>query len=655
MEDDIVIRVKDMSKSFRIVDPAIHKKGFLFSHNVMDFTVFEDVNLEVRKGEVLGILGRNGCGKSTFMKIISGIIEPDSGTIEVEGKVASILELSMGFHNDLTGRENIFLRSELYGIPREKVKEHIDEIVEYSDLGIFIDNPVRTYSSGMRSRLAFSIMVNVDADVFMVDEALSTGDMAFASKASEHLRNLVRSGKTVLFTSHSLSTIKRTCTRAIWIRDHRIVMDGDPEEVCDEYSRSINESFEETEHLAGGGSSSAQYRVAVFYRDGKGTEKNPEKYRFWLEAASKNDHPMAMAELADLIVSEDPERAKTLYRLAAENGNNDARRKYAMYVGADDGSITRLRDVLKDLSESGYPYDLYNYADFLYRTAIGMEQRAEAFRCAGEASRLGWSDADLLLGRMYREGFGTEIDYERSTNHFIAAAELGNSKAMMILADQFYDGKYVRKDREEAFKWYMRSALTGNQRAQYQVALMLSEGDGVEMDQKAAMDWYKRYASTQVNDRRLDAIDIIKRRNGRDDPRSNDLLKDSSRCYNLKSMKELSSRYTSGKGFKKNPAAGVSLMEKAALGPGSPRTQLAAMYLSGENVEKDEQKALNLLSEAAASGDARAMYLLGCMYRDGTAVEPDVEQYRRLIRMAAESGDRDASELVRKWKSRKKH
>lgn len=654
MDEDVVISVKGMSKSFRILDPSQQQNGKFKKKVYEDFVVFDNVDLEVRKGEVVGILGRNGCGKSTFMKIVSGIIEPDKGTVEVKGKVASILELSMGFHPDLTGRENIFLRSELYGIPRETVKEHIEEIVEYSDLGVFIDNPVRTYSSGMRSRLAFSVMVNVDAEIFMVDEALSTGDMAFASKASEHLKNLVRSGKTVLFTSHSLNTIKNTCTRAVWINDHHIVMDGPAEDVCDAYSRSVNESFEETRHLAEGGSSSAQYRLATFCRDGIGTERDMDKCRFWLEAASSREHPMAMVDLADLIAEEDRERANELYRMSADLGNNEARRKYAMSLASESEAIESLRGLLEDLAKSGYPYDLYNYGDFLYSTATGAGQKAEAFRYVSEASEKGWNDADLLLAKMYREGAGTPKDMDRSTQILEKSAEKGNVKAMLQLADQFYMGKFVPKDHERAYKWYLRAALAGNLKSQYQVAMMLSQGDGVEKDEEAAHEWYSRYASCLVNDVRLRAVDVSKKRTY-GDARTDIMIKESSRNYHTRSMMTLAFKYMEGKGFKKNPKAGFDLMQKAALAQGSPRTQLAEMYLEGKAVEKDEQKALQLLRDASAAGDAKAMYLLALMYRDGNVVEKDTDLYRQYMSMAYERGDRDAAATVKKWRERKKH
>ena len=645
MEDDVVIRIKGLKKSYRIIDPQ-ESKGKLKLNKMIDYPIFDGLDLEVRKGDILGILGRNGCGKSTFLKIVSEIVEPDEGTVEVKGKVASILELSMGFHGDLSGRDNIILRSELYGIPRKEVMENIDKIIEYSDLGIFIDNPVRTYSSGMRSRLAFSVMVNVDADIFLVDEALSTGDMAFASKASEHLKNLVRSGKTVLFTSHSMSTIKRTCNRAIWIADHRVFMDGPAEEVVEAYTRSINDSVEETLSLANGGSSSAQYRLSTFYRDGNGVERDPAEQRRWLEAAALREHPMAMAELADILLSEgDRERAESLYQQAAENGNYDARRKYSTMKGEGRKEIEQLKEVMRELANSGFPYDLYNCGNLLFKTAMTREDYREAFTYLTKASELGWTDSNILLAQMYREGLGVDRDIEKSTGILESAAEHGNTKAMVLAANGFLEGRYYPRDLERAFKWFMRSALTGNPKSQYQVAIMLSAGQGTEKDEKKANEWFIRYSSTMVNDSRRIALDTMRKRH-MDDPRANDILKAASMSYDVNSMVTLATRYETGRGFKKNHDAYVDLMGKASIGAGAPRTRLAEIYLDKDSDLYDPDKALELLRSAAGSGDSRAMYRLAMVYKEGKLCDKDTEMYRMYLTMAAERGNKDAKTIL---------
>ena len=649
-QDDVVIRIRGLKKSYTIYDPSITKSK-LKSKMKVRYPIFNGIYLDVRRGDIVGILGRNGCGKSTFLKLVSEILEPDEGTIEVKGKVASILELSMGFHGDLSGRDNILLRSALYGIPREEVLKHIDEIIKYSDLGVFIDNPVRTYSSGMRSRLAFAVMVNVDADIFLVDEALSTGDMAFASKASEHLKDLVRSGKTVLFTSHSMSTIKRTCTRAIWLCDHRIRMDGPADDVVDAYTQSMNDSFEETLSLAEGGSSSAQYRLATFYRDGTGVDKDPERHRYWLAQASVREHPMAMSDLGDILMSEGKEKeAMDLYQNAAEHGNFEARRKYATLQGESHEDIAYLRRLMRDLTATGYPYDLYNYGLLMYRSALTIDDYREAMEYLEKASEKGWLDADVLMALMYRDGNGVERSTEKFESRMAFAAENGHPKAMTILAESYMTGKGVQKDAAKAFGWYMRSALTGNMKSQYQVAIMLSSGNGCEKDEEEAKRWFARYSSTALNDSRKTVMDTMRMRH-MDVDVSNDMLKTMSKNYHTPSMVALASKYESGRDLKRNRSATVSLLEKASLAGGNPRTRLAEIYLESDDDEK-KKKGYELLRSAAMMGDSGAYYRLALMYKEGAVCEKNEDSYRMYMRMAAERGNRDAKEIVTKWDDR---
>ncbi len=650
MDDDVVISIRGLKKAYSIIDPR-EQTGRLIQKKVK-YPIFDGLDLDVRKGDIVGLLGRNGCGKSTFLKIVSGIIEPDEGTVEVKGKVASILELSMGFHGDMSGRDNIILRSELYGIPRKEVMEHLDDIIEYSDLGVFIDNPVRTYSSGMRSRLAFSVMVNVDADIFLVDEALSTGDMAFASKASEHLKNLVRSGKTVLFTSHSMSTVKRTCSRAIWISDHTIKMDGPAEEVVDAYTRSINDSFEETLHLANDGSSSAQYRLSVFYRDGNGVEKNEEERVRWLNAAALRDHPMALSDLADIKMTEgNTEEAMVLYQKAAEAGNYEARRKFATLQGETLEELEELRSVLKDFCSSGFPYDYYNYGNLMYRSALSTEDHRVAMEYLLKASEMGWSDADALIGQMYRDGNGVDRDLEKCIAYLSKAAMNGHNKSMYMLGDLFYDGKYMKKDPEEAFKWYLMSASVGNAKSQYQVAMMYSSGIGTDKDEEMAKRWFATYSSTMVNDSRKVAIDTLRARRG-DLTLSNDMLKAMSRNYQPSSMVTLAMKYQTGKGFKKSEKGAMDLMRKATLAGGQPRTKYAELIAEKKGAEGYPKQSFDLIKSAVEFGDAGAMYKLALLYKDGTCCQQDMNLYRMYMRMAAERGNRDAKTVVMKWDAR---
>lgn len=199
------------------------------------FWALRDISFEVKKGEVLGIIGSNGAGKSTLLKLISGILKPTSGSIQVNGAVVPMLELGSGFDQDLTGRENIFLNGAVLGYSENFLKEKYDEIVEFAELGQFIDIPLRNYSSGMVMRLAFSIAVLVRPDILIVDEILAVGDAAFQEKSKKRMLELMGAGTTVLFVSHSLTQIRELCDRVLWLEHGSMKLLGPTEEVCDRY------------------------------------------------------------------------------------------------------------------------------------------------------------------------------------------------------------------------------------------------------------------------------------------------------------------------------------------------------------------------------------------------------------------------------------
>ena len=200
-----------------------------------EFWALKDVSFEVRKGEVLGIIGHNGAGKSTLLKVISGILKPTEGTVQVNGVIAPMLELGSGFDFDLTGRENIFLNGAILGFSEQFLKEKYEEITEFSELGQFIDVPLRNYSSGMVARLAFSIATVVQPDILIVDEVLSVGDAEFQEKSKRRMLELMGGGTTVLFVSHSIQQIREMCNRAIWLEHGQTKLYGDVKTVCDGY------------------------------------------------------------------------------------------------------------------------------------------------------------------------------------------------------------------------------------------------------------------------------------------------------------------------------------------------------------------------------------------------------------------------------------
>ena len=200
-----------------------------------EFWALKNVSFEVKRGEVLGIIGHNGAGKSTLLKVISGILKPTEGSIAVDGTVVPMLELGSGFDTDLTGRENVFLNGAILGYSEDYLREKFDEIADFSELGQFIDVPLRNYSSGMLMRLAFSVATVVTPDVLIVDEILSVGDAAFQEKSKKRMMELMGGGTTVLFVSHSLSQIREMCDRVLWLDHGEMKMLDAAQDVCDAY------------------------------------------------------------------------------------------------------------------------------------------------------------------------------------------------------------------------------------------------------------------------------------------------------------------------------------------------------------------------------------------------------------------------------------
>lgn len=230
-----VIEVKNVHKSFKIHydKGATLKEKLLFQNRnrYEEHQVLKGIDLTIQKGEVVGLIGENGCGKSTLLKLMTRIMYPDQGSIEVKGKVSSLLELGAGFHPDMSGRENIYTNASIFGLTKKEIDERLEEIIAFSELGEFINNPVRTYSSGMYMRLAFSVAINVDADILLIDEILAVGDAAFQAKCFNKMQEIKRQGTTIVIVSHDMSSIEKLCNRAIWINKGNKIKDASPHEV----------------------------------------------------------------------------------------------------------------------------------------------------------------------------------------------------------------------------------------------------------------------------------------------------------------------------------------------------------------------------------------------------------------------------------------
>jgi len=242
----IAIRLAHVSKAYPrhqhltrgLKESLLHLPDLIRRLRVEPFLALDDVCLEVRKGEAVGIIGANGSGKSTMMALIAGAIRPQSGTVEVHGRVAPLLELGAGFHYELTGRENIVLNGVLLGLTRREVAERMEAIVAFSELEAWLDEPIRTYSSGMVARLGFSVAVHLDPEILLIDEILAVGDARFQAKCHDRLDEFRRQGVTLLIVTHALTEVQQLCDRAVWLDRGKIAMEGKPEVVIEAYAKS---------------------------------------------------------------------------------------------------------------------------------------------------------------------------------------------------------------------------------------------------------------------------------------------------------------------------------------------------------------------------------------------------------------------------------
>ena len=250
-DKDVVISVKNVKKMFRVYRDRGNtlKDRILFAgrRKYEEHWVLNGVSFEVKRGEAIGLIGQNGCGKSTTLKMLTKILYPDEGTSEMKGRVSSLIELGAGFHPDLSGRENIYTNASIFGLSRKEIDERLEDIIAFSELEAFIDDPVRTYSSGMYMRLAFAVAINVDADILLIDEILAVGDAAFQAKCFRKLQEIKGRGTTIVIVSHAMSQLELICDRSIWVADGLVKMEGKPRDVHPRYMEWMSRKNQQEE------------------------------------------------------------------------------------------------------------------------------------------------------------------------------------------------------------------------------------------------------------------------------------------------------------------------------------------------------------------------------------------------------------------------
>lgn len=321
--ENVVINVQNVEKSFKVyLDKGTTIKERALSRGRTKYEerkVLRGVSFQVKKGEAIGLIGKNGCGKSTTLKLLTKIIYPNKGTIEMIGRVSSLLELGAGFHPDMSGRENIYMNAAVFGLSHKEIDKRLDDIIAFSELENFIDNPVRTYSSGMYMRLAFSVAINVDADILLIDEILAVGDISFQKKCFDRLKDIKEKGTTIVIVSHSFDQIEKICDRSIWIRDGFVEEEGIPEEVHKHYLEVMEQeriarlSEEERQAEEAAKVAKAAEEEAALKRAeeeaARSAQAEAAKIAAAIEAAKMEAKEEALAEVASRAASEEAAKA----------------------------------------------------------------------------------------------------------------------------------------------------------------------------------------------------------------------------------------------------------------------------------------------------------------------------------------------------------
>lgn len=333
MDKENAIEVREMSKTFKVQsDRANSLKALLVvkrKNRVEQHEVLKNINLDIKKGETVALIGTNGSGKSTLLKLMTKIIYPTEGTIKTQGKLTSLLELGAGFHPDFSGRENIYFNASIFGLTKKEIDKRIDSIIEFSELEAFIDEPIRTYSSGMYMRLAFSVAINVDAEILLIDEILAVGDQHFQDKCYAKLSELSASDKTIVIVSHSLDVVKKLCSRAIWVYKGSIRLDGAPAYVISEYLKqsAIDNKEKKKEAIKLG---TAESRGATFIDkpiDFIYVNENTKELK--ISGWSISDNPNSHCEvcIGKTLIATNPESRKDVFEVYAQD--------YAGFIDVD--------------------------------------------------------------------------------------------------------------------------------------------------------------------------------------------------------------------------------------------------------------------------------------------------------------------------------
>jgi len=650
MDKNNSIEVRNLHKSFTV--KTIHRKTDTSGtrKNLEKRTVLEGINFSIKKGESVGILGRNGSGKSTLLKMLSKVMYPDSGEIEVDGKIVSILELGMGFHREFSGRENIYLKGTMYGISEKEMDGMIDDIIAFSELGERIDDPVRVYSSGMYARLAFSIAIKIKCDIVIIDEILSVGDIGFRTKCSIALKDVKKRGTTIIMASHSMKTVEEMCDIVIWIDSGKVREVGESSAVCYHFEKDLVDSFDSVKTSAETGNLASQNSLGIFYRDGKNIEADSIEAIKWFKKAAESGHVEAQLNLAEMFLlenntEENREKACFWFSKSADAGNTVARMRLAETQSNNKNSeIWKYAiDLLTKLAENGNTRAQITLGNALFNGIGTSKDYDSAFTWYQKAAEKRDNVAQYKVGMMYRDGQGTEKDLKKAVEWLSASANNNFTKAKVELAIMFRRGTTVERDLSKALEWYQQAANTGDANSMYQIAVMYRDGIGIDVNIPESNRWFDRFSKQERLKIQTALGDICRYDANVEESLMMDVYE---RTANDDSIV---AEYTLGMFLKRKGQFEVAskMFKKAAdrehVGA---QIELGFLFLKGSGVEKNLERAFELFKKAADSGNQIARNQLGLMYRDGTGIEKNTEKAKEMFRLASEQGHNESLQYL---------
>ena len=608
MVQDLSVIVDNITKKFTV--KTVTKYGGITKSGTIQ--VLSGLSFTLSKGEVLGIIGKNGSGKSTILKLLTNIMVPDSGSIQIKGKVASILELGMGFDPESSGRDNIRIKCGLYGLSNKEIDECIEDIIVFSELGDQIDNPLRTYSSGMTAKLAFSVLMYVKCDVLIIDEVLSVGDAGFNSKCKLAFSRIKKSGRSIILASHNISIIESMCDRVLWIDNGLTREIGDPISICYHYNTSVTDSLDTVLQLANYGDVNAMNRVGIMYRDGITVQVDEAKAEQYFQKASDMGFVEAQINLADLkIKSGELEVAIELYQRAARSGNATA---ITSLINLEDSDSAKL-DLCKEIrieAEKGNMRAVKLLADMLYSGIVYPKNQAEAIEWYKISANNHNALSQFVLGVAYRDGIGVQKDSNEAIKWFTMASNHGNMRARVELANIYRRGIGVEVNISKCVEWLTLAANTGDSNSMLQLGTMYRDGQGVDVNLDLSNKWFKRYAMQGLINCEISFAELLKQGNsGLKQMQSFKWFLDAANRGSIKGMNNVAVCYRDGSSViaDSSKAADYYLKSAELLDP-IANFELGMLFYKGNGVKQDVEKAAYYLSRAAFMGNFNAMLQL---------------------------------------------